>query len=363
MSDMLEAVPDRLSFPDDFEKINDGFYERGWTDGFPVVPPTESRVAAMLEGTTFRPGDVLGVVGPMWAEATVEKVAVNAVMAGCRPKHFPAVIAAVQAITAPEFNLYSIQATTNPAAPLLVFGGPICASLDLHGGNNALGQGFRGNATIGRAIRLVMLNVGGGRPGKGDKATLGFPGKYSFCVAENEAESPWAPYRTRHGIPKGHSAVTAFGASGTTNVLDYGSKCASDLLQLITGTITILGSNNVQLGGGPLILLSPEHAQILHEGGFRSAELVERYFYEQARIPVGRFPEAFVKQILLKRRPLWATTGHPAEMIPVADSVQEVLVVVTGGVGPHSQVLHSFGEGTRAITRPIVHRDGSPVGP
>lgn len=157
----------------------------------PMVPPTEARVAAMAAGSGMPPGQVVAVVPPAMGVATVELIAVNAVMAGCRPQHMPLLIAAVQAMVEPQFNLYGCQATTHPVAPLLIVNGPLARALNIHSGSGCFGPGPWDNGVVGRAVRLILLNIGGAVPGEIDKATMGHPGKFSFCIAENEAESPW----------------------------------------------------------------------------------------------------------------------------------------------------------------------------
>src|SRR5262249_25784208 len=175
------------------EAVNDYFHEKQWTDGLPIVPPTAELISRFL-ATVASPADtVVGIIPPIMGRATVEKIAVNAAMAGCRPEYLPVVIAAVKAICHPNFNLLPIQATTNPVTPVIIVNGPIVEQLQLNSGYNVLGQGWRSNATIGRALRLVLVNIGGGVPGRMDKACHGQPGKFSMCIAENAKASPWEP--------------------------------------------------------------------------------------------------------------------------------------------------------------------------
>src|SRR4029453_11298925 len=189
-------------FPGAYEDVDAHYQERGWTDGLPIVPPTERRVHEFLKQTPRDPREIVGVLPPRQGEATIEKIAVNAVMAGCRPEYFPVVVAAIEALADPLFNLDSVQATTHPVAPLVVVNGPIARELGINGGYNAYGQGFHANLTIGRAIRLLLMNVGGGLPGTGDRATQGSPAKIAYCVAENEEASPWEPLHVEHGFPR-----------------------------------------------------------------------------------------------------------------------------------------------------------------
>ena len=184
----------------ELEDEAEAMFDRGWTDGLPVVPPTEERVLRMLDGTTRAPDEVVAVVPPDLVECTVEKVAVNAVMAGCKPEYLPVVLAAVEAACTDEFNAHGLLATTYFSGPVVIVNGPIARAIGMNSGVNALGQGNRANATIGRALQLVIRNVGGGRPGEVDRATLGNPGKYTFCFAEDEAGSPWEPLSVERGF-------------------------------------------------------------------------------------------------------------------------------------------------------------------
>jgi hypothetical protein len=355
-----ELNAEHIEVPDDLDEVNDYFAERNWTDGLPVVPPTPERVRLMLEYTDLDPGHVLDQVPPNWADATVELVAINAVMAGCKPEYLPVVIAAVEAICVRDFNLYGIQATTNPVTPLLVVNGPIARELGINGGGNVFGQGNRANATIGRAVRLVMMNVGGGIPQTMDMSTAGQPGKYGFCIAENEQESPWEPLHVEQGLAPEVSAVTALAVTGTQNMLDMASKSAKGLLQTYCSHMATVGMQNIYLGGGPVVALCPEHAQMLAQEGF-SKQDVKRYLYEQARVPLHEFSKENITEVLEKRRPKWYTSANPFTSVTIADEPDLITIIVTGGPGPHSQFLPTFGEATTVSTRPIANRDGRPV--
>ena len=207
-------------------------FERGWTDGLPVVPPTPERVARMLAGTTRDPADIVAVVPPDLVECTVEKVAINAVMAGCKPEYLPVVITAVEAACTDEFNIHGLLATTYFSSPVMVVNGPITKAIGMNAGINVLGQGNRANATIGRALQLVVRNVGGGRPGGVDRATLGNPGKYTFCFAEDEAGSPWEPLHVERGLAPDASAVTLFAGDGVRGMVDQLSREPESLAAL-----------------------------------------------------------------------------------------------------------------------------------
>src|SRR5688500_11847659 len=210
-----------LDLPDDPAAIFEAFTSRSWADGLPIIPPTEDRVRAMLGVRDG--GKTLGVMPPLWRQVTLEKLAVNAVMAGCEPRAFPIIVGAVEAMLDRSFNLYGVQATTHPVAPLLVVNGPYGREVGLHGGSGCFGPGFRANATIGRAIRLILLNVGGAWPGRYDMATQGSPAKYAYCIAENEAASPWGPMASG-------DTVTVYGGEPPHNVNDHVSTSASGIL-------------------------------------------------------------------------------------------------------------------------------------
>ena len=203
---MVELKSRKLKVANDMGAVFSDMYSRGYTDGLPVIPPTEPAVRAMLDAANMKPDEMIDVVPPEGGPATAEKVAINAVMAGCLPEYFPVVVAAMRAITAPKFNLLGIQTTTNPVSPVLIINGPIRKALGVNSGRGCLGPGWRANATIGRAIRLCLLNIGGGSPGDVDKAIHGMPGKFTFCFGEAEEESPWDPLHVENGFSRASSS-------------------------------------------------------------------------------------------------------------------------------------------------------------
>ena len=257
-----------LTLPE--EDVYAEFCARDWCDGLPFVPPTAERVRAMRAAA---PGtdESLGLMPPLWRECAVEKLAVNAAMAGCEPAYFPVVVAAVRALLDPAFNLYGVQATTHPVAPLVVLSGPYARRIGLHAGSGLFGPGFRANATIGRAIRLILMNVGGGWPGRGDMATQGSPAKFAYCIAERE-DTPWEPLHVALGFRADQSVVTVFGGEGPHNVNDHVSTTAAGILNNVADVATSLGSNvgwylaQSQL----LVVLGPEHAAWCRRGAGRS---------------------------------------------------------------------------------------------
>ena len=268
------VLTSRLVEVADLEDEVEAAYARGWTDGLPVVPPTEERVLRMLAGTSRAPGDVVAVVPPDLAPCTVEKIAVNAVMAGCLPEHLPLVLAAVEGACTDAFNMHGLLATTYFSSPVLVVGGPVARAVGMNSGGNALGQGNRANATIGRALQLVVRNVGGGRPGEVDRATLGNPGKYTFCFAEEPAGSPFEPLHVSRGLLPGSSAVTLFAGAGVSPVVDQISRTPQSLARTFALALRAVAHPKLALAFDALLVVSPEHGRVFREAGWDRARLL-----------------------------------------------------------------------------------------
>ena len=349
---MSQAPSATLTLPE--EDLYAEFCKREWCDGLPFVPPTVERVGAMLAGAgpSAEPGESLGLMPPLWRECTLEKLAVNAVMAGCEPAYFPVVVAAVRGMLDPAFNLYGVQATTHPVAPLVVVSGPYARTIGMHAGSGLFGPGFRANATIGRAIRLILMNVGGGWPGRGDMATQGSPAKFAYAIAEREDVTPWAPLHVALGLAADQSGVTGFGGEGPHNVNDHVSTTAAGILTNVADVATTLGSNvgwylaQSQL----LVVLGPEHAATIAADGFSRAD-VQRFVFENARMPLGR----------MKLSGMWGMHDWPQWMSKVTDesarlprvpTVDDVYVMVGGGSGKHSCVVPNC-TFSRAVTQPL----------
>ena len=251
----------------------EAMYDRGWSDGLPVVPPTPERVLRMLAGTTRDPAEIVAVVPPDLVDCTVEKVAINAVLAGCKPEYLPVVLAAVEAACTAEFNGHGLLATTYFAGPVVIVNGPITKAIGMNWGINVFGQGNRANATIGRALQLVIRNVGGGVPGGVDRAAFGNPGKYTFCFAENEVDSPWESLATERGLPAGRSAVTLFAGEGQRGMVDQISRTPESLASSFAACLRSVGHPKLALGFDAIVAVSPEHARVFREGGWDKAKL------------------------------------------------------------------------------------------
>ncbi len=327
------------------EAIDDYLEAEGWSDGLPVVPPTAERVAAMVEASGRPADESLGPMPPRQGDATIVSLAVNAVMAGCRPACFPVVVAAIEAALEPRFNLYAVQATTHPCSPLVIVNGPIAAELGINARYGAFGPGFRANATIGRAVRLILHNVGGGVPGVLDRSTQGQPSKFSFCVAENADESPWEPLHVERGLDPDRSTVTVVGCESPHNINDHVSSRADGILATISSSMADMGANNSYLQGEPVLALGPEHAAILAAGGLSKSDL-RRHLFDHARIPREVWRRGGMADMHPDNFP-----GDPA--VPVMSDPESLIVIVLGGFGRHSSWLPTFGDTTRSVTRAI----------
>jgi hypothetical protein len=326
---------------DSFETLegaNEALYQAGLGDGLPLVPPTSSRIQAMLASCSEAPDAPLETIMPSFVAPTLWDVATCAVIAGCEARYLPVIVAALRAVADPSFNLLGVQTTTGAAAPLIIVNGPIVEELAINAGTNVLGQGARANATIGRAFRLVLQDVGLAIPGSGDMATHGHAGKYGWCIAENEAGSPWPPIHVDRGFDRATSTVTAVGAVGSAEVvLSVGSPEA--LVTTLAHSMTLAGNRGAggTLGSGQaLVLLPPESARKLSEAGWDRARL------QQALLAEARLPSQ------------WLEGGTvDQDDVSVARSAADILIVVTGGVGIKATFVPTWGGGTEAVTREI----------
>ena len=316
-------------------------HHRRCTDGLPVVIPTEERVVAMILASGLERDLSLGEMGPAKGVATVEKVAVAAVMAGCLPTHMPVVVAAVRAVIDPRFDLTEMQATTHCTAPLIIVNGP---ARHEHGpiasGFGALGPGHRANASIGRALRLAMINIGGGRPGESDMALLGHPGKFTYCLAEDEEASPFPPLHVDLGFAAEDSVVTVIGAEAPHSVLFSGEGDDPErhlrLLEVLAVGLANIATNNAVLSGGAaLVALNPEHAELLAGAGLNRRD-VAQYLRELCVHPVAdlrRYSPAFAPR----------QGGDGAEAVRHCfTSAEDILVITAGGNGLYSMVMPSW---------------------
>ncbi|MBI2166150.1 MAG: hypothetical protein HYU29_07095 [Chloroflexi bacterium] len=316
-------------------------HRMGWTDGLPVIPPTEERVRQFLDYAGRSPSDVIGVEPTKGKVITVEKVAINAVMAGCLAEYLPVVLAAVEAMARDSFNLHAISVSTAGAAVLAVVNGPIARDLGMNAAVSLFGAGPRPNACIGRALRLVIMNVTGARPGELDKATLGHPGKYSYCIAEREEASPWEPLHVERGLPRGGSAVSVFAALSPWQFSNSTASSPEVILSGIADTMKGIGPQQ----GEVVLVMSPEHLFHIRKTGWSKGQ-VKEFVFRKAQRTVHE----------------WIETGKlddvPAgkradDMLGVLREPRSLTVIVAGGdAGGNSAIIGIWGGGTnsRSVT-------------
>lgn len=328
----------------DTEAWNEYAQAQGWSDGLPMIAPTEAKVARFTsavkaDNETFAP------ISPRLVIPTLRSLAANAVMAGCKPEYFPAVLAGLRAVLDPAYNLHGTLATTHPCGQLMVVSGPIRNAIDINCGSNCLGQGRRANATIGRALQLILLNIGGAKPGDMDRATHGSPAKFAYCFGENEEASPFPPFHVRRGFRADESVVTAMAAEAPHNINDHASNTGEGLITTIAGTMSQVGTNNTYLQGPCFVVLGPEHAQTLARDGWTAGSIQEA-LYERSKIHVSRISKENLES--------WAgQERHPVnDYYYSTSSPQHINVVVAGGPGKHSMYIPSFGN-TAAVSARI----------
>jgi len=327
------------------------------TDGLPVVPPTRARVGRAIEGSGRSASDLIALVPPNYGRATVEKIAINAVMAGCLPEYLPVVIAAVEAVCDDAFDLHGVSATTNAPTPLVIVNGPVRAKLDINCGAGLFGPGWRANATIGRALRLVCVNIGGARPGVVSMSTFAHPGRYTYCIGEREEESPWASLAVEHGFAPGDNTVAVLAADAPIGVYDQQSRRAEDLLATIAPTLGVVANHKMTHWGDTLLVLSPEHARVVAGDGWSKAD-VQRFLWERLRRPVnelvpGRNGGDGLPEHVLRK---FADPTTDLTLIAKFRSRENIKIIVAGGTaGRFSAVVPgwTFSKGSSLVFRRI----------
>src|SRR5882762_4994588 len=335
----------------------DEFFAHGVSDGLPVVPPTRARVIRAVEMSGRDGSELVAEVAPNYARATFEKIAVNAVMAGCRPEYLSVVIAAVDAICDPAFDLHGVSATTNAPTPLVVINGPVRGKLGVNCGAGVFGPGWRANATIGRAVRLVCVNLGGARPGVVSMSTFAHPGRYTYCIGEHEEASPWESLAVEHGFGAEQSTVALLAADAPLGVYAQRSRTPDDLLPTLAASMAVVSHHRMTHWGDTLLVLSPEHAKILGDAGLKKDD-VRRWLHERLRWPVRALRpgldggEGLPEHVLAK----YGDPSNDMTMIPKFRSAENIKVLVAGGLaGRFSSIVPgwSFSKGSSLVFRPI----------
>jgi hypothetical protein len=312
-------------------------YDQGWTDGLPIIPATPEAISRFIAASGRAAEEVIGIIPPRKGRATVQVIAVNAVMAGCRPEYMPVIIAALEGLTDKGFPLEFIQVTTNPMTPFLLINGPIRQTLDINSGTGCLGPGWRANATIGRAIRLILQNVGGALPGVYSKSSFASPLRYSYICGENEEENPWTPFHVDQGFSSHDSTVTVFKASNYCNVSGGEGVGPDEILRQIASNMPPMYGG----GDGALLLVGVNHARALYEAGLTKRDIREK-LWAQARLPEGHFAADFAAMEHAAGRGadgmLWRTQGP-----------ERIYVIVAGGPGPQDVYIAAGLPQTRQI--------------
>lgn len=329
------------------------YYEQGFSDGLPVVPPTPEKIAAMLKELDGAPESVVCRVPPRWGILTTEVLAINLVMAGCKPEYARVVRAALVALTDNAFNLNGVQATTHMASPLLVVNGPVRGEIGMNSGYNTFGSGNRANATIGRAVRMVLLNVGGAWPGDLDKSTLGSPAKYAYCIAENEEESPFVPYHVDKGFNDTESTVFVMAAEPPHSVTNHVADDPEGVLESVCSAMSTFANNNAVSGGHCAIVLGPEHAKTISSKGWSRSDIRNfLWMHSGNRFGDIAFNHRYGK-IYNRNLPKWYKRGID-DRIPIVSSPDHIHLFVAGGeAGRFSAFIPGWGHMTNPVLRSV----------
>ena len=337
----------------------EAYFELGWTDGLPVVPPTPEKIEAMVTALGGEPERVECRVPPRWGSLTREIMAINMVMAGCLPGYAPVVRAVLLAMSERAFNLNGVQATTHMAAPLVIVNGPIAREIGMNGGANAFGSGNRANATIGRAVRLILLNVGGGRAPDLDKCTLGNPAKYTYCICENEEDSPLAPYHVEKGYKPNDSTVFTIAAEAPHSVSDHHCNDPEGILDTLCSAMSNIASNTSVLGGHCTVALGLEHARTIAKFGWNRDD-IKNYLWKQSgnRFVAHSRGDRYGK-VYNRNLPKWYKR-EPDSWIPIVENPERIhLFVVGGNAGRFSAFIPGWGHMNTPVLRPVY--DMTPV--
>ena len=335
----------------DLEAATELCFENKWTDGLPVIPPTRGAVERIIHYLKRDPAEVIGVIQPRDGVATIETIAINCVMAGCKPEYVPIVIAAIEAMIDDSFNLNGVQTTTHGCAPLTIISGPAVKRLGFNTKECAFGHGDRATATIGRAIRLILWNIGGGFPGEPCKTTQGHPGYYSFCIAEDADTNLWEPLQVEYGYQADDTVVTIAAVEGPRligNGAGYGP--ASDVLTVLADSIATLGSPQIS-GGDMVLVLAPMAVKNLHDAGYSKAD-VQQKLWEWSKMQAGRMTPEDMGRAQASRTAAYGPINADT-LLTIAHTPQDIAIIVAGGAGAHTVYIPCFGN-TRSVTRAIA---------
>ena len=325
----------------------DEYCHRTFGDALPVVPPTEARVARMLRAAGRDPAEIVARIPPCYGEATVEKLAANAVMAGCPPAMMRVLVPLMKAVADERFNAHGLQATTHFAAPLVVVNGPVRRELGFHAGQNLFSNVARANSTLGRALQLVLLNIGGARPDAIDMSALGNPGKFSFCIAENEEENPWDPLHVEQGFARDQSAVSLVAAEAPHGVSEHKARTARGVLRAVAAALATVWNHRACLSYEAVVVLGPEHVRTINRDGFSKRD-VRQFLFEQTGVPLRRYQDGEPGEGVEQRHTYEEIVIDGEPCYRKFKSPEAIRIVVAGGAaGKFSAVLGSWATGPR----------------
>ncbi len=325
------------------------FLEKEWSDGFPVVTPTEERIARMLTGTDRDHDDVIGPIPPAMEVATVRSVAVHALMAGCRPEYLPVVIAATELMLRGEFNVNGVQGTMHGVAPMMIVNGPYAADIGIHGGNGCLGPGFRANATIGRAIRLILMNLGAGIPGVSSMTIFGMPSRFTYCLTENMEDHPWESLSVSKGYSGDENVITMAMVESPRFCFDDVSDEPIRLMNGIADTMVAMGSWNMHTRSDMVVAMGPQHAAICANAGMSRADVHSRLCEMAGRKVRDLKNGGNWRRERALAFPIEVDPDDDDYFIPAIKNPEDLQLIVAGGWGPCTAVCHGWSGGSRAV--------------
>ena len=327
--------------------VNEFYHAKGWTDGLPIVPPTEERVSECLDAAGLAPGDIIGIEQVRQRPIIAEKAAVNAVLAGCLPAYMPVVVAVLGAMCDAQYNLHGTSASTGGAAPFIVVNGPVRTLIGMNATHNVLGNGNRANATIGRAIRLVLINVLGVIPGELDRSTLGHPGKFTFSIAEDEENSPWTPLAQEREIPEGQSAVTVMAAGAPRQIMNEWTADPVEILETFAGEMRHNMLTYSVWAGNYVLVIPKQLRDLLVAAGWQKRDIRE-YIFRSARVVRSDWAKVGKKNIVDR-------SGGPLQEFTALKEPSDLLIVAAGGpAGGFGAVIPPWlGSKARAVTKPV----------
>jgi len=327
--------------------VNEFYHAKGWTDGLPIVPPTEERVSECLDAAGFAPGDIIGIEQVRQRPIIAEKAAINAVLAGCSPAYMPVVFAVLGAMCDAQYNLHGTSASTGGAAPFIVVNGPVRTLIGMNATHNVLGNGNRANATIGRAIRLVLINVLGVIPGEMDRSTLGHPGKFTFCIAEDEEDSPWTPLAQEREIPEGQSAVTVMAAGAPRQIMNEWTADPEQILETFAAEMRHNMLTYSVWAGNYVLVIPKQLRDLLVAAGWQKRDIRE-YIFRSARVIRSDWAKIGKANIVDR-------SGGPMQEFTALKEPSDLLIVAAGGpAGGFGAVIPPWlGSKARAVTKPI----------